>query len=249
MRNILPYDYDEAASRYDQHRKGGGPYINTLARLAGTCRARRVLELGAGTGNNVRPFIERHPCTLAGLERSSGMLQRAKDKGVAKNWVQGDAMAVPFQDGAFDFVFAVLVLHHITDLDGLLAECHRVLKSGYAAFVTSPHDFIRRHPMNQYFPSFERIDLARFQPIEAITQAMRALGFEETGVVRDKGEPASIDMAYYKRIENRFISTYDLMPPDEYAEGLARLKADIEAKGQLDTLMCWECATVWGRKT
>ena len=45
-------NYDKLADTYDNHRGAGGPYLAILLRLAETCRATRVLELGAGTGNN-----------------------------------------------------------------------------------------------------------------------------------------------------------------------------------------------------
>jgi len=243
----MGFDYDRAAATYDNHRGGGGPYLPVLLRLAGASNARCVLEIGPGTGNNTAAFLEAHPCLLLGLERSRGMLEKAVAKRVPARWVRGDARHIPFAEDSCEFVFGVLVLHHIVELGQVMRECRRVLRKGHAAFVTSPHDFIERHPMNRYFPSFARIDHSRFHTVEAIRQALEEAGFVETGAERMVAPPAPIDRRYLAKVENRFISTYDLIPRDEYDRGLARLRADIEKKGALDEVMRWESVTVWGR--
>ncbi len=243
----IHYDYDKVADRYDRYRAGGGPYLQVLQALAQACSARRVLEIGAGTGNNTAAFLRAYPCMLIGLDKSWAMLSRAVHKDIPARWVQGDALHLPLKSASVDFVFGVLVLHHIPDLPGLAAECARVLKRGSAAFVTSPHDFIDRHPMNQYFPSFARIDKARFPSIEAVQTALKDAGFAETGAERAIADPIPIDRAYLEKVEHKFISTYDLIPPEEYASGLARLRADIEPHGCLNVSLRWECVTVWGR--
>ena len=244
----MRFDYDKAAPTYDNHRRGGGPYLPILHRLAQQSGAGRVLEIGPGTGNNTSAFLEAFPCSLIGLERSRGMLARAAAKKIPARWLHSDAHAIPLADRSIDFIFGVLVLHHITDLDAVFSECARILRNGYAAFITSPHDFIERHPMNRYFPSFKAVDMARFQPVEELRASFRSAGFAETGIERTTAAPTPIDQAYLAKIENKFISTYDLIPPNEYQEGLARMRAEIEANGRLDADMCWECATVWARR-
>lgn len=244
----MSYNYDRVAEVYDLHRKGGGPYLPILVSLARSSSAKRVLEIGSGTGNNSQAFVEAYPCALIGLDRSRGMLSRAAAKGLRGSWVQADAIRLPLADQTIDFVFGVLVLHHIVQLDVLVQQCFRVLRQGYAAFVTSPHDFIERHPMNRYFPNFAAIDKARFQSINQIRSAFAKAGFSQTGAERAIGETVLIDRAYLEKVRSKFISTYDLLPPNEYAHGLAQLQADIEAFGVLDIPLRWECATVWGRK-
>jgi len=239
-------DYDRIAARYDRHRGGGGPYLKRLVALAEVSRARRVLEIGPGTGNNTAAFCETYSCEVVGLEPSRGMLAHARSKGIPARWVRGSASAMPLASGSVDFVFSVYVLHHLTDLDVPFRECARVLKDGYAAFVTAPTDFIDRHPMNRYFPSFARIDRARFQPVEDVVNALVRAGFAQVETERFVDTPRPIDRAYADRVANKFISTYDLIPPDEFAAGIKRLYADIEARGRLDEPIVWESVVVWG---
>jgi len=58
--------------------------------------------------------------------------------------VNGDALALPFPDGAFDRVIAAEVLEHIPADDAALAELARVLRPGGAMAVTVPRWFPER---------------------------------------------------------------------------------------------------------
>ncbi len=164
MNYHMRIDYDTLANDYDKHRRGGGPYIERLIALAREHNAQHILELGAGTGNNTEAFLERHPCqTFYALERSHGMLLKGQKKRLPVNWVQGDAEFLPFAHESVGFIFSVYMLHHLPRLDELMKECARVLGKGCAVLITTTHGFIRRHPMNAYFPSFARVDTGRFQ--------------------------------------------------------------------------------------
>ncbi len=246
-KRATPIDYDRIAPDYDTHRQGRGPYFGELLRLARAADAERVLELGAGTGNNTAPFLEDLPCRLVALDRSRGMLARHAAKGIPATRVNASAVALPFADGAFDFLFATYMLHHIGDLDALARECHRVLDGGTAAFVTVSHDFIRRHPMNAWFPSFAAVDCARFQDIPAIEAALRRAGFAEVHATDVESPPRPIDADYVGRVADRFISTYDLLPPEEFAEGVARLRAEVAKHGALPNPIVREATVVYAQ--
>lgn len=240
-------DYDRIARYYDDHRGGGGPYMARLLELAAACRAERVLELGAGTGNNTQAFLNDYPCSLVALERSAGMLAQGRVKGLPAFWLHASADAIPLADASAPFVFGVYILHHLPDLAGVFRECARVIGRGYAAFVTASTSFIQRHPMNRYFPSFAKVDTARFQPVEYVEEAFRQNGFSETATDHFVDAPRPIDRDYVERVAGKFISTYDLLPEGEFEAGLARLRADIAGAGQLDIPIVWESAVVWGR--
>lgn len=241
------FDYDHVAAQYDRHRSGGGPYFPRLAALARESRAARVLEIGAGTGNETELFLQAHSCTLIALELSANMLREGKAKGLPVHWVRGSAIALPFAHGAFDFLFASYVLHHLHDIGTLMAECARVLARGCAAFVTVSQGFIRRHVMNRYFPSLATIDSSRFQPVLEVEAAMRQAGFREVCSEDSASPPRIIDAEYIAKIADRFVSTYALLPPDEFAEGLARLREDVLVRGE-KIRMVREATLVWGHR-
>ncbi len=238
-------NYDKISQTYDRFRGIGGPYMESIIALVRESRAQRVVELGAGTGNNSVALLNAHPCELTCIDASIGMLREGRKKCPNAPWVLGNALAVPVQDHSVDFVFSVYMLHHIRDLVPLFRECGRLLKGGCTAHVTTTHDFIDRHPMNRYFPSFAAIDKARFQSLDVIVAAFEKTGFRDVGYRVHRAEPVPIDKAYFKKIENRFISTFEIMGPEEFDSGLARLRADIETHGRLDEPIAWESMAVW----
>lgn len=78
--------------------------------------ARRILELGVGTGETARRLLDSHPrVRLTGIDASAAMLERARAELPAERI---DALAVSrLEDalpaGPFDLVVSTLVVHHL----------------------------------------------------------------------------------------------------------------------------------------
>ena len=227
----MTVDYDQIADRYDAHRPSGGDlcFDRLAAALAGK---RRVLEIGAGTGNTTR-FVSRSvDALLVALEPSAGMAARAVSKGVGGRWVRAGAPDLPFADGSFDAVYSTYVLQHLGAPVPLFQACARVLApGGVTAHVTVPRGYIAEHPLNRYFPSFAEIDLARFLPVETVAAALEQAGFTHVRWDVEREPPKALDRAYLARVESKFLSTFDIMSPDEYEAGLARFRHEVEAGG------------------
>lgn len=240
--------FSRIAHLYDQHRSPGGPHDDVLSELARRGNAERVLEIGSGTGNSTTAFIESHPCVPIGMDLSSEMLSQAKSKGLDALWVNGNGMQIPLADSSVDFIFSVLAFHHIESPEECLRECYRVLSQGTCAVVTAPHEFIRSHIMNRYFPSFSTVDLARFPSEDRLRGWMQEAGFVDTDLTYCAKAPEPIGEAYIQKIESRFISTYALLSDEEFEAGLARLREDIAETGHLKELTVWQSVVVSGRK-
>src|SRR6185437_362103 len=92
-----------------------------------------VLEIGPGYGATTKVLAER-PGALTVLElepRYCERLRRALPERVQV--VQGDATAMPFEDGRFSAVLCFTMLHHLPSAaaqDRLLGEAARVLRPG-----------------------------------------------------------------------------------------------------------------------
>jgi demethylmenaquinone methyltransferase/2-methoxy-6-polyprenyl-1,4-benzoquinol methylase len=89
----------------------------------------RVLDACCGTGDLA---IAALPVAreIVGLDFSEAMLARARRKAPAIEWVQGDALELPFPDESFDAATVGFGVRNVEDLEAGLRELHRVLKSG-----------------------------------------------------------------------------------------------------------------------
>jgi SAM-dependent methyltransferase len=97
---------------------------------------KRALELGCGEGRVARALAE-HGYRVVGVDTSEGAVAAAE--GVEAR--VADAADLPFEDGAFDLVYAFMSLLNVDELDRAVAEAARVLEHGGAfCFVTS-HPF------------------------------------------------------------------------------------------------------------
>lgn len=96
----------------------------------------RFLELAAGTGRTTRFVSLAFPkAKIVTLDLSAPYLKEAqrrlKDR-ERVDFVQGDATAVPFQDGHFDAVYSVFLFHELPEEERrrVMNESLRVLKPG-----------------------------------------------------------------------------------------------------------------------
>jgi len=94
---------------------------------------RRWLDVGCGNGAFTELVTERcAPSSVDGIDPSDGQLAYARTRPAARiaRFDRGDAMALPFDDGAFDVVASALVIHFIPDPARGVAEMARVAAPG-----------------------------------------------------------------------------------------------------------------------
>jgi demethylmenaquinone methyltransferase / 2-methoxy-6-polyprenyl-1,4-benzoquinol methylase len=89
----------------------------------------RVLDACCGTGD-LAIGARRRGARVTGLDFSSAMLERARGKDAGIEWVQGDALALPFEDGSFDAATVGFGVRNVDDLEAGLRELRRVLRDG-----------------------------------------------------------------------------------------------------------------------
>ena len=88
--------------------------------------ARRVLDLGCGTGFFLAELEKLHPGAV-GLDISHDMLKVSDRYVPGARLVTGDAERMPFRRGVFDAVFCKGSLHHTRDHVGFLRGCRELL--------------------------------------------------------------------------------------------------------------------------
>jgi demethylmenaquinone methyltransferase/2-methoxy-6-polyprenyl-1,4-benzoquinol methylase len=89
----------------------------------------RVLDACCGTGD-LALACARAGGRVTGVDFSERMLARARAKSSAVEWVQGDALELPFADGSFDAASVGFGVRNLDDLSRGLAELRRVLRPG-----------------------------------------------------------------------------------------------------------------------
>jgi ubiquinone/menaquinone biosynthesis C-methylase UbiE len=116
--------YDRRAPEYDDWYLGRGKFAdrvrpeweaerNALVDALEALPPRRTLDVACGTG-----FLTRHlPGEVTGLDQSDRMLREAARQVPEATLVQGDALQLPFDDGAFERVFTGHFYGHLEDDD------------------------------------------------------------------------------------------------------------------------------------
>ena len=89
----------------------------------------RVLDACCGTGD-LALAAARRGGTVTGLDFSERMLERARAKAPALEWVQGDLLALSFAPESFDAATVGFGVRNVADLDAGLRELRRVLHPG-----------------------------------------------------------------------------------------------------------------------
>jgi ubiquinone/menaquinone biosynthesis C-methylase UbiE len=127
--------YDRRADEYDDWWLGRGLYadrdrpgweaeVAVIAELIAALPPKRTLDIACGTG-----FLTRYlRGEVVGLDQSERMLAVAQEQAPDAQFVQGDALALPFADCAFERIFTSYFYCHLEDADRtrFLAEARRV---------------------------------------------------------------------------------------------------------------------------
>jgi demethylmenaquinone methyltransferase / 2-methoxy-6-polyprenyl-1,4-benzoquinol methylase len=89
----------------------------------------RVLDACCGTGD-LALACERAGGRVTGLDFSHPMLERARRKSATVAWVEGDLLALPFEDASFDAAAVAFGVRNVSDLGRALRELRRVVRRG-----------------------------------------------------------------------------------------------------------------------
>jgi SAM-dependent methyltransferase len=130
---------EQTLNAFDAAYFGFYPYLHSyLDRF--TLTDRRVLEIGLGYGT-LGQEIKRRGAEYYGLDIAEGpvrmmrhrlaMLGEAADDRI----IQGSALAIPFKDATFDYVYTIGCLHHTGALAKAVEEVRRILVPGGQAVV------------------------------------------------------------------------------------------------------------------
>lgn len=140
------------------------------ARLIPSKKNSVVLDLGCGNGVSTANIKGKF---VVGLDLSINQLAKAKKNFPTRDFVVADARQLPFMKETFDLIVAVNVLHHVTNPEVVLKECHRVLKRGgvlltvdpnlYNPFGYASRSLFRVFKLKKVFPTFPQFALGEYE--------------------------------------------------------------------------------------
>ena len=206
------YDLINDLQSFGLHRYWKG----RLVHLASPGRYTRVLDVCCGTGDIAMQFA-RAGTQVVGLDFSVPMLTiaqaRSRRAGLPIEFLNGDALNLPFSDNSFDVVTVGYGLRNLADFRRGLSEMHRVVRPGGRLLVLDfgkPRLGLLRAAyffyLEHWVPVFGRLlcgDAAPYQyiaeslrhyPAQAgVAELMKALGCEQVSVWNLLGGMMSIN--------------------------------------------------------
>jgi demethylmenaquinone methyltransferase/2-methoxy-6-polyprenyl-1,4-benzoquinol methylase len=105
-----------------------------------------VLDAACGTGDLALAGLKAGAGRVTGLDFSERMLDRARRKSSQVEWVHGDLLELPFEDGSFDAATVGFGVRNVADLELALSELRRVLRPGGRLAIleiTRPRGLVR----------------------------------------------------------------------------------------------------------
>jgi SAM-dependent methyltransferase len=130
-----PVTPDTLAAVDHFHRRGLAA-TRELATLLGPRPGEHVLDIGCGIGGPARWVAAHFGCQVTGVDLTPEYCRAAEVLNVMTGMVnqvrilEGDAIALPFDDAGFDQAYSHSVAMNVADKIGFYREVHRVLKPG-----------------------------------------------------------------------------------------------------------------------
>ena len=214
----MKIDYNKISETYDNYRSYGYFEILQLIRFGKIKRGMKVLDLGCGTGNLSAQLLKCILVDTIGLDRSLQMIEKARKKSLQVFCADADHSPLPLKDDSFDVVIGAFVIHHIKNIMALIRECYRILNDGAFILITSSHDQIEDfHPViKEFFPSVVEMDKKKFPEVSKLDYFFQSVGFKSVKHEELIISRIPIDMDYLDKVKNRFVSTFYLLPENQY---------------------------------
>ena len=125
----MNYD-DEFWKKYadENESRVNDEFAKFIANLASSLHCTNILEIGCGTGIDLKEFKE--PFEVNGLDLNNHALSLARKSIPNVNFKNGDITKMPYEDSSIDFIFTHKLLNYLDDktLDAGVNEMFRVSK-------------------------------------------------------------------------------------------------------------------------
>jgi ubiquinone/menaquinone biosynthesis C-methylase UbiE len=231
-------NYDAVASGYSRRAAGGylSGVTSALQTLARQLKARRVLDLGCGTGLSLQGLVANlQPAPLVyGLDFSGGMLTQARRLDPTYHLVQASAPWPPFAPASFDLVYCVHAFHHFPDKLQAVRAAYILLRPGGALAIVNFDPRESRHDWTiyEYFDGVYETDLERFPAKTEQERMLHQAAFQQVSspivqYISDNLVGEAVFDSYFLRKGS--CSQLILLSEEAYQAGLSKMRAKIAA--------------------
>lgn len=143
MHGRLAHELPAFQRRLDRQAQDTRPLRQPLYRQAGLHAARRVLDVGCGTGAVTADLVDlvRPGADVVAVDVDPAMARRSRARLDGAGVVCADGGRLPFPDGAFDAAVCNLVLMWAPDPGALVREMARVVRPGGTVLASMEPDY------------------------------------------------------------------------------------------------------------
>ena len=206
------------------------PYAEDVAQRAASLSPGAILEIAAGTGVVTRALAQKLSPNASYIvtDLNQPMLDYAASRqppDTRITWRQADAMALPFENAAFDFVCCQFGAMFFPDRSVAYREAKRVLKPG-GHFLFNVWDRIEEND----FADDVTNALARMFPDDPPRfMARTPHGYHDTALIRRELEGAGFSRVAIETIAAQSRASSPRIPAVAYCQGTV-LRSEIEAR-------------------
>ena len=167
----------------DMMHMGGLAATDSLSEIAKLVPGKKVLDVGSGVGGPARRMASKYGPAVWGVELSERLYQTAIQLTalvgleVSVQFKQGSALALPFENGAFDVVVMQHVAMQIAQKERLFTELARVLNSEGCLAM---HEIFAGNGGPPQYPLMWATEpaMSSLESLEDCSQRLSRLGFE-----------------------------------------------------------------------
>jgi ubiquinone/menaquinone biosynthesis C-methylase UbiE len=189
--SLLPINFhDEAIRNSYAAREADMSWMKAMQSVVSP-QGLRVADIGCGGGIYTRAWLRMGAGHVVGVDSSRVMVDAAKEfcgDNPQVSFQFGDAGATGLPDGSVDLAFQRALIHHLSDLEPVMAEAYRILSPGGWLVVQdrTPDDVSLPgspdHLRGYFFERFPRLlelEQSRRWTTEQVVFAMARAGFRD----------------------------------------------------------------------
>jgi SAM-dependent methyltransferase len=245
----MPLSLNLAHRRYTQQAGWTAQLRRHIFSRAGLPNARRILDIGCGTGAVLATVIHAPKTTLFGMDIDFESLRFARNQVNDASLLSGDGHHLPFAAGAFDISFFHFVLLWLADPVRALTEARRVTRRGGAVIAFAEPDYSLRAVSD---PSLAKIANLQRESLRSqgadpdigkkLQDIFLSAGIEPTEFGQLEVRPNDMDAASIEIelevLKSDLAATLPVPKTDEILASLHKIKFNF-VKLQVPTYYCW----------